>query len=511
MSQGLRRIAKLFAAQNANQLVVMAQQLLLPPAFIATIGISRYGQWLALSAAISYLGTFNYGLQTYTNMQMTIHYNRGELQECREVQSAGLRILLGAFFGSAVLLLVVFAIPLTRWLHLTISPLSAHVTLYLLGMQIMASMLFGFFSGSYMVFGEAHRGAHYSNINQLLGMLAIVALVWMHEPFPVIAAGQVAVTLAMAALLSFDLPRRCPDLKPSLRYWRKGALGSILRPSGHYMLLASSNLLAYQVPVILMQYLLGPTIVVAYSVTRTVYSLSRRLLYLVTNSLSAEITMIYGQQDWPRLHRLYALSERVILLMTPPITFGSMLATPLLLQIWLHQGKLFRPGICITLGLTISILSIKEHKYQFQFSSNKVESISWQTLFAYGLTSLISIPLMPKFGIQGYLATWLLSETIQLFYLLHLNDRLFSGQATLDHKPVYQMLAIMVGCTALLAWPILHIRSVPYLWQGVAAVSTTLVLTAFCYWIFQVDELRSMLWSKLASRVPALAGRGGQA
>lgn len=511
MSQGLRRIGKLFVAQNANQLVVTAQQLLLPPTFLRVLGTAGYADWLALSASVAYLGTLNYGLQTYTNMQMTIHYNRGEVQECREVQSAGLRILLGAFFGAALLLLVVFTIPLTRWLHLSVSPRSAQLTLYLLGMQIMSSMLFGFFSGSYMVFGEAHRGAHFGNMNQLFGMLAIVGLVMLHRPFPMIAAGQVCVTLIMALMLSFDVSRRCPDLRPSLKYWRKGSFGSILKPSGHYMLLASSNLLAYQVPVVLMKMLLGPTILVAYNVTRTVYSLSRRVLYLVTNSLSAEITLIYGQRDWPRLHKLYALSERVVLLMTPPITFGSMLATPLLLQLWLHQGALFRPGICITLGLTISILSIKEHKYQFQFSSNQVRSISWQTLAAYGLTSLISIPLMPKFGVQGYLVTWLISETLQLFYLLHLNDKLFAGQARLDHKPVYQMLAIMAVCTVLLTWPILLIRHEPYLLQGVIATVTTLLLSAFCYWIFQVDELRSLLWGKLAARVPALAGKGGAA
>jgi O-antigen/teichoic acid export membrane protein len=507
----LRRIAKLFAAQNANQLVVILQQLLLPPAFIHIYGTSLYGQWLALSAAIAYLSTFNYGLQTYTNMQMTIHYNRGELQECREVQSAGLRILLAAFFGAAVLLLLVFAVPLKPLLHLSISTLSAQMALYLLGMQIMAGMLFGFFSGSYMVFGEAHRGANFGNLNQLLGMGAIVGLVLLREPFPVIAAGQITVTLLMTALLSVDLARRCPDLKPTVMYWKKGSLGSILKPSSQYMLLASSGLLAYQVPILLINRLLGPEMVVAYTVTRTIYSMSRRLLYLVTNSLSAEITLIYGQRDWPRLHRLYALSERVILLLTPPITFGSMLATPLLLQIWLHKGLLFRPGICITLGLTVSILSIKEHKYQFQFSSNRVESIAWQTLFAYGLTSLLSIPLMYKFGIQGYLITALISETLQLFYLLHLNDQLFAGQATLDHKPVYQMLAVMAVCTVLFFWPILHIRSVPYLLQGVLATVTTLLLSAFCYWIFQVDELRTMLWSKLASRVPALAGKGGGA
>ena len=511
MSQGLRRIAKLFAAQNANQLVVIVQQLLLPPAFLHVLGTSLYGQWIALSASISYLSTFNYGLQTYTNMQTTIHYNRGELQEAHEVQSAGLRILLAAFALAAVLLLAVFAIPLTTLLKLSISPLQAQTTLYLLGMQIMASMLFGFFSGSYMVFGEAHRGAHWSNLNQLLGMGVIVSLVLLRQPFAVIAAGQVSVTLLLAGFLFVDVGRRCPEMKPSVRYWKKGALGSTLKPSAQYMLLASSQLLSYQLPVVIMQRFLGPDIVVVYTLTRTIYSMSRRLLYLVTNSLTAEITLIYGQRDWKRLHRLYALSERLILLMTPPITFGSMLATPILLQMWLHKGQIFRPGVCIVLGLTISILSIKEHKYQFQFSSNKVESISWQTLAAYGLTGLLSIPLMHQFGIQGYLGLALISETLQLFYLLHLNDRLFAGEVTLDHKPVYQMLAIMAGCTALLAWPILHIRSVPYRWQGVITISITLVLTAFCYWIFQVDELRSMLWSKLSQRVPALAGRGGAA
>jgi O-antigen/teichoic acid export membrane protein len=506
----LRSIAKLFAAQNANQLVVTAQQILLPPAFIAVYGKSGYGQWLALSAAISYLGTFNYGLQTYTNMQMAIHYNRGEVRACQETQSAGLRVLLGALALVALVLLVIFIMPLASWLRLTIPNREAQWTLYLLGMQLMANMLFGFFSGSFLVFNQAHRGQHYSNINQLICMLAIVGLVLLHQPFPLIVAGQLAVTLVTATLVAFDLSRRCPDLRPRLSHWKKGALGSILKPSSQYMLLASSNLLAYQVPIILMQRLLGPTVVVIYSVSRTVYSMSRRLLYVVTNSLSAEITTVYGRQDWPALTKLYRLSERVILLLTPPVTFGAMLATPVLLKLWLSHGKhgqgdLFHPGICITLGLTVSVLAIKEHKYQFQFSTNKVESIAWQTLAAYGTVCVLSYPLMQRFGIQGYLVTWLVSEMLQLFYLLHLNDRLFAGQARLDHKPVYLMLSILAVCAALVYWPMHHLLAIPYVLQGAVATATTLVLGVICYKLFEVDELRGMLWAKLTARVPALA------
>jgi len=118
-------------------------------------------------------------------MQMTIHYNRGEIQACREVQSAGLRIILVAFAAWGLLLTSLFAMPVDRWLHLSISRHLAQLALYLLGMQIMCGMILGFFAGNYMVFGEAHRGTHLNNANQFLGVLAMAAMVLMRMPFAV--------------------------------------------------------------------------------------------------------------------------------------------------------------------------------------------------------------------------------------------------------------------------------------------------------------------------------------
>ena len=504
-----RRIAKLFAAQNTNQVVVMLSQLLLPAAFIRTFGVSIYGQWIALAAAVAYLNTLNYGLQTYTNMQMTILYTRGEIQECRETQSAGLRIMLGFLLCSALLLTVVFLLPIKSWLHLTIPAHDIQWTLYLLFMQVSANMVLGFFCGGYMVFGQAHRGAHAGNINQFTAMLVMVSLISLHQSFPVIAGGQLSITLLSISVLYFDIGRCAPDIKPTMRYWKKGSLGAILRPSAHYTLLASSNLIAYQVPVLLMVRFLGPGAVVIFTITRTIYSMSRRILNVVTNSLSAEITRIYGEQNWPRMKRLYELSERIILLLTPPITFGSMLATPLLLQIWLHRGQLYNPGVCILLGLTVSVLGIKEHKYQFQFSSNKIDEISWLTLITYSIMAAISVPMMLRFGLEGFVVTWLVFETGQLMFLLHLNDKLFAGHAKLDHRPVVQLFAVLAGCTAAFYWLVFHIASFPYLIQGLIAVGATVVVGALCYWLFQVDEVREMLWGKIAGRFPALAARRG--
>jgi len=53
----LRRITKVFAAQNVGQLLNVLTQLLLPPIFLRVFGTSLYGQWLTLSASVSYLAT----------------------------------------------------------------------------------------------------------------------------------------------------------------------------------------------------------------------------------------------------------------------------------------------------------------------------------------------------------------------------------------------------------------------------------------------------------------------
>ncbi|WP_026443107.1 lipopolysaccharide biosynthesis protein [Pseudacidobacterium ailaaui] len=504
----LRRIGKLFAANNLGQIITVLTQLLLPPAFLHAFGESLYGQWLALSAAISYLITFNYGLQTYTNMQMTIHYNRGELQETREVQSAGLRILLTAMLLFSLLLLIVFFLPLDRWLRLTLPLREAQWTVYILGCEVVANMFLSFFGNSYMVIGIPHRGQNFGNLFQFLVLLLQVPLVMKHASFPAIAGAQLAITLLGALWLIVDFSRLAPDLRPTLRYWKKGSLGSTLRPCGQYTLLYSSNVLVYQLPAILMQRLLGPAAVVVFSVTRTIYSMSRRVLNLLTYSIGPEITINFGQRNWQKLQKLYEFSERIILLLIPPLTLGSWLATPLLLQIWLHKGALYQPLFCMLLGLTVSIQSIKEHKYQFQFSTNHVKEISYLAITAYSTMLLIAVPMIRWIQLDGFTITWLLFETVQLLYLLHLNARLFGRQAQLDRAPVYHLFGIMLAGCAVFFWPAYHIAQFTYPLQGLIAVAGFLVTFVVSYRFFKVDEVRALLWGKFSKAFPLQDANG---
>jgi O-antigen/teichoic acid export membrane protein len=504
----LGRVSKLFAAQNASQVVSLLTQLLLPPIFLHSYGVTLYGEWLALSAAIGYLSTVNYGIQTYTNMQMTIHYNRGEVEECVHLQSGGLFILLVVFVSLAVLLCAIFFIPLDTWLHLQLPVREAQIILYLLSLQIIVGMVFGFFSGNYMVIGSAHRGANFNNLNLLLSTIVTALLGILRSNLIWIALAQFAVTVLMTCYLFVDFSRLAPALRPTLRHWRKTSLRAILKPSGHYALLYSSNILGYQLPVIVIQRVLGPAAVVIFSVTRTIYSMGRRLPSLVTYSIGPEVTITYGERNWKKLRQLYELSERLVLLLIPPISFGVMLFTPLLLVLWLRRGSLYDPWVCLLFGITIAIQSVKEHKYLFQFSTNQVRELAYMTPIAYGSMLLLSIPAMLWLGLPGMLITWAVAELAQLIYLLQLNRRLFGREAELSYRLVGILMLFLVAGAAACIWPVFHIAAMSMMKQALIASAVTLVSLALSYWIFGVDEVRTLLWQRFR---PARMAVGGTA
>jgi O-antigen/teichoic acid export membrane protein len=493
----LGRISKLFAAQNATQVVSLLTQLLLPPIFLHSYGVTIYGEWLALSAAIGYLSTVNYGIQTYTNMQMTIHYNRGEVEECVHLQSGGLFIVLVVFASLAVLLCAIFLIPLDAWLHLNLPLLEAQIILYLLSLQIVVGMVFGFFSGNYMVIGQAHRGTNFNNLNLLLSTLVTALLAILRSNLIWLALAQFSVTVLMTFYLYADFTRLAPALRPTLRHWRKTSLRNILKPSGHYALLYSSNILGYQLPVIVIQRVLGPVAVVTFSVTRTIYSMGRRLPSLVTNSIGPEVTITYGERNWKKLRQMYELSERLVLLLIPPLTFGVMLFTPLLLVLWLRRGSLYDPWVCLLFGVTIAIQSVKEHKYQFQFSTNQVRELSYVTPVAYGAMLVLSIPAMRWWGLPGMLITWAAAELVQLFYLLRLNRRLFGREAALSYRMVGILMLFLFAGGAACIWPVFHVAAMSLPTQALIASAVTLVALALSYWIFGVDEVRMLLWQRI--------------
>src|SRR5262245_35944708 len=190
----LKRILKSIAALAAGHGVHTLTQLLLPPVFIASYGIQGYGEWLALSAAVGYLGALDFGLQTYVLNHLTGLYHRGEVQEFHHVQSVGLWLTFGfAALGSAVASLTFF-LPVAQWLRISGSAPVVSWTIFWLALQILATIPMGQVLGIYRTFGEAHCGAMWGNAYRAISLVVTLAAALARAPFWLIAFFQFLTT-----------------------------------------------------------------------------------------------------------------------------------------------------------------------------------------------------------------------------------------------------------------------------------------------------------------------------
>lgn len=507
----VQRISKMLAALIASNAIALITQLLLPPIFLHRYGAQRYGEWLTLSAAVAYLSTLNFGIQTYVNQDLTVRYHRRGTQEQVFVsgtnhledyhlrQSTALRLLLGIVLIGTVLASLAFVLPVSSWLKLHLSQPSAAGVLFCLALEILAGILLGYFTGSFMVVGRAHRGYAWMNGQRLATVLVLALLAWFQTSFLGLALAQLAVTLVCIFACLIDLHLTAPEISPSLRYWDPSAVTAILKPSGHFALIFSCTFLAYQLPLLIMQRLLGPVAVVAFTIMRTIFSMARQFLAALTQSMGPEITRLYGLRDWRSLSRLYSYSERTVFSLVPIVNFGVLLLSPVLLALWLHRSELFSFWPFLLCAGLSTVMSAKEHKIQFQVSTNTHETLARVMFVSYLVMIVAAIPLTASFGLSGFLIDWLVVEAFQFAYIVRLNIRLFASAGTHDSRYLIRLLALSgIGFT-LTGFLLRRTFLEPPLTQLSAAIGVMAVLLALAFPLFRLADVARRLTARAAS------------
>jgi hypothetical protein len=228
--------------------------------------------------------------------------------------------------------------------------------------------------------------------------------------------------------------------------------------------------------------------------------MGRQGLAILSFSIGPEITLLTGQRKWPQLMRLYDLSERVVLLMVPIVSVGLLLLSQFLFAVWLHKRNLYDPLLCFMMALISAVMGIKEHKYQFQSSSNEHESLSKFMLGVYAIMLLVSAFLLRSFGIFGFMLMWLTAEIAQTIYILRLNVRLFPPGMKISMAPVLRLIAVLVVAFGIAAWPAFASVQWPLAIVVAVAISVTLLVSLGSYYAFELDDVRSLLLSRIKQR-----------
>ncbi len=497
----LTRILKVMAALMTSNVVNLITKLLLPPIFLYRYGTTLYGEWIALSGAVAYLSTLNFGIQTYVTQDLTVRYQRHELGRYHLQQSTSLRVLVGILGSAAGLCLVVFALPVQHWLRLTLSQHVTSLTLYLLALQVLLGVLFGYFTGMFMVLSRAHTGVLWVNGLRLTMVLVTSAGAWMRWSFPALAGLQVAVYVLGILMVLLHIRGVVPEIFPKIGLFDRSAVGAILRPSSYFGLISMSTFLSYEVPVLILQREAGPFVVVAFTVMRTIFSMCRQMLNAVTQAMGPEITRLFGRQEWSELTAVYTYSERLIFSAIPVVNLGVLVVSPVLLTIWLHKPALFTVFPYMMMAAISMTLSAKEHKFQFQFSTNTHEKLARIMFFSYIALAILAVPMVHWLGELGFLYTWLGVELFQIVRIIGLNQELFAHTGEHRLTYVYRLMALC-GAGLLISGVILS-RTYQdlYRWQFASGFGVSAVLAVAAFFLFDMRAVVQKLYARIGHRL----------
>lgn len=489
------RILKMLGALFTGMGLTVATQLLLPPAFLYFYGLNRYGEWLVLSGTLGYLSTLNFGITTYASNELTMLHKRGETEKYRELQGSTLSLSLGMIGFGVLVSSLVFIIPIAKLLHLsTMTQTEVALTAFFLGLQTMVAIIAGYYNSLFMVIEEAHRGLTWGNVRFFGGTVAAVGLASFRVRFSTLAIGQFLFVLLLTVFSVYDLKRRMGDLPLGLKGADWKTAKSIIAPSGQFGMIFAQQFLIFQAPLIMLQWIVGPTVVVLFSTSRTILSTARQTLAKVTNAIAPEITFSYANQNMKRLLNIFHYSEKVVFAGIPIANLGAYLFAPVLLQVWLRRPTLFDSYTYGLMALISGAMSMRDHKQFFQFSTNQHKRLSIIVFFSNLLMIALSIPLTIKLGLNGFLYMWLLSELAQMGLIYFENKKLFNHDPSISIVPVLKLGAVMAVSLPICAAMLTFARQRSLTMVAIVATVGLMLVIVVCYFVFGlkdvVDQLR---------------------
>jgi O-antigen/teichoic acid export membrane protein len=351
---------RVLTAANAiffAHLIVRAGALFLVPLYLKYWSASSYGEYLALSAAVSYFASLDIGMQQAAINRMTKAYAKGDFQEYKSVQHTALAFYLALAICGTILAAVVFqVVPVSRWIGLKLTtPVTARLVLLLLAAYLVGSMPMRLVWATYQTMGNLARSQWIANMQQVLVLLLCAAAIVFGGGMLATASAQLLTVPLVAGFVLFGLWHRCPEGFPGVTQARLSILKELGHPSLLFALLLVANLIAFQGSTLLISATMGSIAVVVLSVSRAIIDVIRQALYSITLALCPEFARMDALGHKEALRR----AHRIVLAATGAITLALAADVwyegPQIIALWTH-GRVEPDVMLLRLFLILLVL-----------------------------------------------------------------------------------------------------------------------------------------------------------
>jgi O-antigen/teichoic acid export membrane protein len=331
----VKRIYSGLGANVFGQLVSIAIQLLSVPVFLYYWSVTKYGEWLMLSAIPAYFAMADIGVVSVAANKMTMHTARGERAESNGVfkNAFVFTFLLIIFFfilAAALIYLVDFSV-----LKGGDEKLALLVLVCLALLNIFGGLVEAVFRAS----GRYAQGTYFLNLARLaewgLGILFLV-LGW---GFLGVALGFFAGRLLALVFIWGYAKNKFPNFTWSSQGTRWVEIKSMVVPGVGFMAFPIGNAVSIQGLSLLVGATFGAGALAVFNTYRTLSRVLVQLITAVSRAVWPEISKLYAEKKYASIKRVCLMGSVSIGLLSIFSSVVLYYSAGFILQKWTH-GKI---------------------------------------------------------------------------------------------------------------------------------------------------------------------------
>jgi O-antigen/teichoic acid export membrane protein len=303
-----RRLLQGVGANLVNQVLTIAQQLIMLPVFLGKWDPLVYGQWLILSAIPGAFAFADAGFLGAAANAMMFHVGRSEMARARVVLHSTVWCVL-------IFLAVLLSVGLTALAIIDAPEIASpdrKIALGLLMIYVVLLVLNGFSDGVFRAVGRYALGVQVMNASRVLEFVLSVIGLYGWGRFETVAAGLVLGKACTIAWAWRYIARNIPDLKIGVADRDFAEMRRLVRPALSFAVLPMTSALTIQGSILVAGALLGPVYVTVLSSTRTVTRALVQLMMVLSTAAWPELTLAIAQGNNAVVRRtlrwLYAIA-----------------------------------------------------------------------------------------------------------------------------------------------------------------------------------------------------------
>ncbi|MDR2407247.1 MAG: hypothetical protein LBE13_03930 [Bacteroidales bacterium] len=304
-----KSVAKNYTANSIGLGIRFFGQIAMVPLFISFWGVTKYADWILITAFSSFFSIANMGLNTASTNEFVIKYQQKDYAVC-------LKLLINTFLyitfvGLAcvcVAMMVALTIGFKEILQVSIfSESETSIVFILLLVQIFIRMYNGVYHGIYRATSHTHMSSMIENSVSLMEVLILFVGIVLKINIALIILIYV-IPVIISIIYKHWYVQRWFKTNFTIRSFDWQLIKSLAKPSFAFMLIPLGHAVSNQGMIFVVNALLGAVVLITFTVTRTIVNFLRSFMNLLSYSIEPEISVAYGKKNLFTISKLYSRS-----------------------------------------------------------------------------------------------------------------------------------------------------------------------------------------------------------